>query len=524
MERAPEQTVLGAPRRKPSPTIRNIFSNWLGFVVSSVVAFFLSPFIVRHLGNTGYGVWVLLVSLTGYLGLLDLGVRGAVTKYVAKFHAQNAHEDASRLVSSALGIFISAGVLAISVSASLGFFVGNLFHIPENYRLAAEIVMVLTGVNIAVSLVSGVFGGILVGRQRFDLTNIIEIAGMGLRTLLTILALSHGRGLIALACIQLLASLATGLTYAFLSFRVYPQIRFRLANCNRQHLRLIFSFSTYAFLLQVFVYLIFYTDSVVIGTFLPVSFVTFFVIAGNLMNYARAVVSGISTTLAPLASALEAAGQEGELQRVFLKGTRIATAIILPIGLSFMLRGKSFIGLWMGPAYGDLSGRVLWVLSLALLFAAGNQVAGSTMIGISKHKPLVPAFLCEALCNLAISIALVRPKGIIGVAWGTTLPSLAISLCFWPLYVRQVLRVSIRTYIFSTWVRPGVAAVPFAMCTYAIEKWWPARNMIVFFLQVSVILPLAAICYWYLCFTSAERREYSARFVQPTFRVLRYRA
>jgi len=57
-------------------TIRNVAANWGGFAFSILVTFFLSPFVVRHLGNGSYGVWTLIGSLTGYLGLLDMGVRG----------------------------------------------------------------------------------------------------------------------------------------------------------------------------------------------------------------------------------------------------------------------------------------------------------------------------------------------------------------------------------------------------------------------------------------------------------------
>ncbi len=44
-----------------------------------MVAFFLTPFVVNSLGSTAYGIWVLLMSLTGYYGLLDLGVSAALT-------------------------------------------------------------------------------------------------------------------------------------------------------------------------------------------------------------------------------------------------------------------------------------------------------------------------------------------------------------------------------------------------------------------------------------------------------------
>src|SRR6267143_3724325 len=111
---------------------RNVLSNWINYFLSGVISFFLSPFIVRHLGNSAYGVWVLLVSLTGYLGFLDLGIRGAVTRYVAKFHSENAHEQASFMVSSACGLFIAAGSLAIVASVLFSVFAVPHFKIPPS--------------------------------------------------------------------------------------------------------------------------------------------------------------------------------------------------------------------------------------------------------------------------------------------------------------------------------------------------------------------------------------------------------
>jgi O-antigen/teichoic acid export membrane protein len=283
---------------------------------------------------------------------------------------------------------------------------------------------------------------------------------------------------------------------------------------------LIFSFSAYAFLLQVSQNLSLYSKSVVIGAFLPVSAVTFFAIAGNLMIYARGLIGGISTTMTPLASALEAREHADDLQRVLLKGTRLATLIILPIALTFMLRGASFIGLWMGPEYRALSGRVLWILSVALVFAAGNQAAASTMLGISRHKILVPVALGEAAANLVLSVALVRPMGIIGVAWGTTLPSLVVSFLFWPGYIRRTLGIPIRSYVPSTWIRPLIAVVPFALCTYTMERLWPAPNLPLFFLQVGAALPLALIGAWYLGLTSSDRQQFSQRLAGPINKAL----
>jgi O-antigen/teichoic acid export membrane protein len=507
-----EKSAQKALFRRPG-AVRNVASNWGAYAIAMAVNFFLSPYIVRHLGNTGYGVWTLTLSLTGYLGLLDLGVRGAVTRYVAKFHAEADHEKASGIASSAMVIFASAGLLAILVSLVLAAFVIPRLQIPPQYLLAARVVLIITGVNIAVSLVNGVYGGILVGLQRFDLTNSIEIGINLLRAGTIVVALYWGCGILTLACIQLGFTLARWMANIGLARHLYPELRVHLSQANRAGVKLIFSFSVFSFLLHVSSSLIYASDNVVIGAFLPVTAVTFYVIGGNLVEYARTLVNGISQTMTPLASSIEAEKDHGRLQKMVLLSSRAGTMVMLPVAMTFMLRGSSFIGLWMGPQYRELSGKVLWILSFTLIFWAANSVTSGTILGLSKHKPLVPAMMAEGVCNLTLSIILVHTQlGIRGVAWGTVIPSLAMSTLFWPWYIRRTLGIHPLAYVTSAWIRPAIAIVPFAVGSYAIEHYWPASRLIVFFLQVALTLPLAMIGYWVLCLEQNQRHDYSRRF------------
>jgi O-antigen/teichoic acid export membrane protein len=504
-----------------SRAARNVLSNWMTYLLGGAVSFFLSPFIVRHLGNSAYGVWALLVSLTGYLGFLDLGIRGAVTRYIAKFHSEGAHEQSSCTVSSACAVFILAGCVAFLASILFAIFALPHFKIPPSYSRAAQFVVVIAGASVAVSLISGIFGGILVGLQRFELLNSIGLGGVGLRSIAIVLALRNGRGLITLALIQLVSSIGELLLGFIFSRRLYPEVRLAIDHCRRSHVSLIFSFGVYAFMLLVSNYLIYYTDALVIGAFLPVSMVTFFAIAGNLTIYAREFVGGFSRTMTPLASKLEVeSGREG-LQETTLKAARYCSMAVLPIFVTFMVRGHSFVGLWMGPAYSDLSGHVLWILSIPWFFGAGVAVVTSVVLGISRHKPVVPVALAEGLGNLALSIALIKPLGVIGVAWGTAIPNIAVSLFFWPWYARRTLGIPIRRYMISLWLVPAIAVLPYGICTYAVNRVWPAPNLAFFFLQVAILLPTAIVGAWYFGLKPHEREAYLRQFVLPLVRAMR---
>src|SRR3954465_6588615 len=109
---------------------RNAAWNWIGFGFVSVVLFFLSPFMVSHLGATRYGVWSLLEGLVGYLGLLDIGIRQAVNRYVAAHHAVREHEECGLIVSAALRLFGILGIVATGLSIALALLAPRIFNIP----------------------------------------------------------------------------------------------------------------------------------------------------------------------------------------------------------------------------------------------------------------------------------------------------------------------------------------------------------------------------------------------------------
>ncbi len=502
--------VMAEHKKRGVPqVVRNVMSNWGGYVFSIGLNFFVSPFVVHRLGDSAYGVWVLIVSLTGYLGLLDLGVRGAVTRYLAKFHAQGDHMESRRTVSSAAAVFVSAGCLAILVASSVAIIGVSAFHIPETFRASARVVLLISGVTVAISLIGGVFGGVVVGLQRFDLTNGVEVGSSILRSICVVGALYAGKGLITLALVQLTFTLLSASANALLSFRLYHELEVRPKYVDREHLKLIFSFSMYSFLLNVFGYLILYADAVLISLFLPVSMVTYFSIAGNLINYSRGLVGGISQTITPLASKMEAQGDSEKLKRVLLNGSQISSSLMFAIGITFLVRGYTFISLWMGPQYAPLASQILYILAVAAIIASGPQVAWALMFGISKHRTLVPVYLVVALANVGLSIFLIRKMGVIGTAWGTTVPDVIACMVFWPWYIRRVLGIRIRTYYRETWILPTIAFVPFAAMSYALDRWVAPHNLAVFFAQVVLTLPVGLVGFWYVCLSREARVEHS---------------
>lgn len=493
-------------RGRPRPA-RNVLSNWGAFALNALIGFLLSPYVVRTLGSDLYGAWVLVGSLVGYLGLLDVGVRGAVTRYVATHHAAHEDEDASRVVAAGLFFFGGAGLLAIALAAVFGYAVLPLFEVPEHLRPELPLAMVLCGASVAVSLVFGVIGGVVTGVQRFDRQNAIGMAVAVLRAVGVVGALELGSGLLGLACVQLGSAVLHGLAISWLARRLYPELSMGRRDWGSAQLRLLLTFGLASALLNVAAMVNDYSSSVVIGTILSVGAITPFAIAATLCSYARAIVSGISYVVTPTVAALARRQEQGQVARLSVSYARYATIVALPILATFLLRGSSFISLWMEPRYAEPGGAVLAVLALSVWAQAGFQVMGCAAMGLNRHAGMVPAFALEALTNLGLSVLLAGPLGLVGVAWGATIPRLALCLLFGPWYARRHIGISFAAYWSHVLLRPSAAMIPFALASHWMEVRWPASGLSSFFAQSLVLLPLAALGAWLVALDRDERRN-----------------
>ena len=68
-------------KRLISNTLWNIFSLAIGMTTGIV----MTPFILHHLGKSGYGIWALTGSLFAYSQLLSLGLNSAVNLWIPKY-------------------------------------------------------------------------------------------------------------------------------------------------------------------------------------------------------------------------------------------------------------------------------------------------------------------------------------------------------------------------------------------------------------------------------------------------------
>src|SRR5690606_1767911 len=97
----------------------NTGSNLLVMLLKLTITFIMTPILVTNLGSYAYGLWEMLGAIVGYMGLLDLGIKPAISRFAAKYKAEKGADNLRFLYSSAFLFMGVIGLLIMSFCVSV---------------------------------------------------------------------------------------------------------------------------------------------------------------------------------------------------------------------------------------------------------------------------------------------------------------------------------------------------------------------------------------------------------------------
>jgi len=456
---------------------KNVGSSWFSLGLNVLVGLFLSPYILHRLGDAAFGLWVLVFSITGYYGLFDLGIRSSIVRYVAKYSANDEHDELNGLVNTALFSYTAIGTVALLVTFAASSFVDSIFRVPPAFHNTAHLLVLMVGSAVSLGFPLGVFGGILEGLQRFYVLNFTNVCSSLLRALLIVIALRHGFGLLTVALITVTLPLLGNLVNGAIALRILP-LHLSPKYLNRASFGRIVSYSGPTFMIIIASRLRFKTDAMVIGTFLSSAAITYFAIGSRLVDYTGEVVSSLAQIFIPMSSRSEAIGDSEQLKKIFIAGNRACALIVFPLTASLIILGKSVIEVWVGARYIATSYPVLLILLIPMATMLSQSSCGRVLFGIAKHRTLAVAILLEGITNLILSIVLVRRFGILGDAAGTAIPLLCTTLFFLPRHTCRLLGVRVWTYVREAFLLPLILSVPLVAVLLAVRDRFIAHTLV----------------------------------------------
>jgi O-antigen/teichoic acid export membrane protein len=484
--------------------VRNTAWNYVGFTVNLATNFVLFPYVVHRIGDAAAGIWLLLGSVTGYMGLLELGLVPSLAQSVAADSGRGDREGLNEAASTTLAVLCALAIVPLLTLLVVPRLV-DVLQVPADMQGQARTVFRVAIAGFALRMPLAAFQAILLGTQRQDRCNQLWIMIVAAKFLGAVGLLLAGFGVVAIVTMEALVHLLAGIPQSRWAFQEVPGLRLRPGLARLSRARALVAFGGTLLVLSMCSLLSEQTNRLVIAGFLPVAMVTYFSAGWKLYQFAYSVPTTLVQAVTPLAAHLHGRDDQDALRALFLRMTKYTTGLAWPLTLSLGFCAASLLRLWMGRAFAEHY-RVVQVLVVAFVVTAYNHVGYSILVGTKRIGPVLWRYqLPQAILTFGLSIVLVRVLGIVGVAVATTVPALLLEAVFLQ-YLLSELRVGwwrLLKEVVAPTAGPAVAAFAPLAVAYALL---PAG---------SLVLPgIAALCsgayaalFWTMSLDAAERRE-----------------
>lgn len=387
-------------------------------VTSVVIGFITVPLIIRTIGKSGYGVLSIVLTVTSYSSLLQLGLGNTTVRYIAKYRGIDM-KMVHQIVSMAFAYYAVIGLIALVAATFLYFRMEYVFQFEADQIQTAKTLFVIYSIDAIITLPSTAFYSFMKGHNQFTAFNISLILRTVLRFALIYVLFMLNLGVLALALVDVSLNQAINIFNCLYS-RFRLKFRFDFGLRDKQLIREIFIFTLFTFVTQIVDYFYWRTDNVLLGIMTNADTVAEYNAGQTIIQHFKEFATAISgVTLPTLAMLTNEKNREGRINDFLHKASHLQTLIIFPIVIGYWLFGRQFLNVWLG----GLGFENAYKFSLVIIIPLGLVLVQSTHVNMlyamNRHRSRVWILLGAAVMNLISSIILVNMMGPVGASVGT---------------------------------------------------------------------------------------------------------
>jgi O-antigen/teichoic acid export membrane protein len=460
---------------RASVILRSVTATWAAVIVSAVTNLFLTPYILHHLKDEGYGLWVLIVALSDYYMFLQVGVRSAIVRYVSRSLALHDAVAVKRIVATSFYFYMALFVFVTALASLLAHPAAAFFAVKQENAAAFSGLFLLLGIAQACDFPLSVFEACLESAGRFDQLYGFRIIGMILRLVLVIIVLHRGGGLFAVGAATVLSTLSLRFLAVPFAIREVEGFSLRPGFIDMKVFKDLVGYGTTSLSVGIGMRLRDSLYPVVIAKLLSSSAVTLFALPAKLLAVPLSGIGTMTEFVNPLSSQLEARQDKRGLRHVLILSTEAAFLLFAPLTVLMIVLGKQLLTVWVGSGYTSAYS-LLVLLTFGLGVSATQASTQSMLFGIGRHRPLVWLRFAEGLGTVGLGIILTRFWGLFGYALASMLVPLVVNLILIPRYACQVVELPLGTYLSKGCFKACLFSLPLAAVLFGAVHFVPVNT------------------------------------------------
>lgn len=380
-----------------------------------VVSLLATPFTVRLLGSDGYGLLALVTALIAYVGVVDLGMGVAATRFASEaFAGGDERREAAAVWTAAAITLVPSALVTIVIWLTAPVIVEGVLDLGPNLEASAVLSLRLG----SLALVGRVLGAVLntpeLVRLRWDLYVLIT-NGTGIAQVVAVpLVVAAGGGVGSAVGVMAASAGVAAVLHVLVGVRLAPAMR--RFSVQRAMARPLIRFGGGLVVANVLGVVLGNAERFILASTDPIRSVGHYSLAASLSAVIAVVPIAICQPLMPAFARLDAGADVDQSAQLYRRALTSILAGVLPIAVVLSVIGRPFLDLWAGSEFGDASIGPLRVLLLGVVVNACAFVPYNFLIGTGATKVIVRCHLYELALYPLYAVPIILRFGAIGAA------------------------------------------------------------------------------------------------------------
>ena len=499
----------------PKRLVHNTFYNVATLLSNALVTFFLIRFFLGRLGKSQYGVWLIIGGIFRYSPLLSLGLNSSINRYIPLFIVKNDDDGIQRVFNTSLFFFITVSIVLVIISLVVCYNVGSWFAIePELVKTTGTLVLIV-GFCSAFAMTMQSSTAILSGLQRYDIVNIVMLVLLAGRTILIVILLRQGYGLLTIGALFGLSEIIMRIIHSVFVKKLLPEVSLSLTKIDLRLLKEMIAYGINTFMYAMGAIIIYYASSLIIGIFIGTAEVSQFFVATAGVLLLSQLLQAFTAAIKPAVSDLDARNDAATVEEIAFLTQKYSLLLIIPGGCFLIVMGREFLNVWVGDKFTDPSvidsmAVILTIFTLGHCLRLAQHSNFLVLVGRGQHKIFgILTALMALFCVLASIVSVqIFHWGLIGIAWSIFLPMVLTSVLILPIYFNRKMHISTLENIRNVWQPallgslPAVTMICVWKYTAAPDSWFEIVSVVV----AAMILTMTGG--WFLSLKEVEKKRF----------------
>jgi len=337
---------------KPSQFKKNIISGSFIYGLNIIIVLISYPIYIKYLGFELFSIWSALSVVIAFAKMGEFGISKAIIVYVSK--AQEGENEIRKIIYNAFYILTFVSIIILLLLVLLKSSIVGILNIPPDFVNESISIIPLLGISIILFLFYDMFSGVIAGKNRLDVVNILLLINNIIKVIISVVLLAMGLSLMAIIYSIIITNLLLIFVQIFLIIFKFKIPIYRPAKLEKIYLSKLIGYGSSIMGMQFFNMLSVPLVKVILSNTIGIESVGIFELAQRSSYSIRTLFEKGLFAIMPDISILSSQDKENANKRVKARVSKIFKALLIfsvPFFLIISALAPFWLKLWLGKSY-----------------------------------------------------------------------------------------------------------------------------------------------------------------------------